>query len=103
MPILSWVFFALMVVVIILLYVRDSWQRRQLTEKDKQIKTLAGLALVTLPADYADFLEGEMKRAKGEVEAALKKKDLARQAYYEGYRSALRNVRITVGRYIEKE
>jgi biopolymer transport protein ExbB/TolQ len=86
--ILIWILLALIVV----LFIRIRGCAHKTEEQDDQIKTLSSMLRASLPGGTVNYLEAEIKRAGEEIDEAKKRNELAHEAFFEGYRSALRNV-----------
>lgn len=83
-----------LVAVFVVMFIRERGLIHKVTEKDEQIKMLSWMLQAKLPKGLVDHLESEIKRAGEEIDAAKRRNELAHEAYFEGYRSALRNILI---------
>jgi hypothetical protein len=100
MPALQWIVYWLLAVAVVILIMRGRGKAHDLSEKDDQIKTLSSLLQASLPGGLVMHVEAEIKRAGEEIDEAKVRKDLAHEAFFGGYRSALRNILITIRGWI---
>jgi hypothetical protein len=83
-----------LVAVFVVLFIRERGLIHECAGKDDQIKMLSWMLQAKLPKGLVDHLESEIKRAGEEIDEAKKRTELAHEAYFEGYRAALRNILI---------